>query len=206
MDRGLLGHVRLSNTPFMFFFFSIIGDIISLTLTDNKGTDNIVCSSDSCSRKDCSDWRSDCSGKSYRIYMTRKRKNPLIKSGYKIVLRDTYRNQWLDCSRKDGCSLTDCDKSPQGEITSYTDEICSVHHLVLKAAGRKTKRIFTSDIFYIQASNEEKFLNCYGKSCKLISEGSADCISEEESSGSSSGSECTRSYFKIHREVPICEQ
>ena len=181
-----------------------IGNTISLSLTDNKGTDNVLCSTTDCVRKECSDWRSDCyDRKSFRIYMTKNRRNPFLKNGYKVVLRDTYRNKFLDCSREEGCRLTNCNDSPLKDITNYTKELCPVHHLEIFAVDKKLNaRIQTTDLFYIKAVNEEKYLNCNGKSCKLvtISEDSTDCSSIDESSGSSSGTECTKTLFRIHRD------
>ncbi len=136
--------------------------------------------------------------------MTKNRINPVIKSGYKVVLRDTYRNKFLDCSRKEGCKLTDCSETPIGkDITNYTNQLCPVHHLELYAHKKAdNKRVLTTDLFFIKAVNEDKYLSCNGKSCKLvkIAEDSNDCLNSDESSGSSSGMECTKTYFRINRE------
>ena len=135
--------------------------------------------------------------------MTKNRKNPHIKSGYTIALRDIFRQQWMDCSRKEGCRLTNCDGTPIDgqEITNYTNQICSVHHLKLIAADKAdNRRVQTTDLFSITSVDESLVLNCNGRKCRLVKEGSSDCSSNDDSSGSSSGSECTRSLFRIHRE------
>ena len=194
------------NTILIILLPPFIDDLVSLTLIDEKGLDYLVCNSEGCSRKQCSEYDWNCRKSAvFRIYMTKNRKNNLIKNGYTIALRDTYRNQWMDCSRQDGCRLTSCSDSPIEEITNYTNQICSVHHLKLFAVGGD-KRIRTTDAFYIASTDKSLVLNCYGKQCKLVKEGSNNCLNSDESSGSSSGSECIKTIFRIQRQTEICEK
>lgn len=140
--------------------------------------------------------------------MTKNRKNRILRSGYEVVLRDTSRNMFVDCTRQDGCRLTDCSKAPDGEITNYTSELCSVHKLELHTTSES--RISIKSLVYFKAKGEDKYLSCSSTRCKLVSEDQADCANSsttEESSGLSSGTECAkRTHFKIHKEQIECRR
>lgn len=178
-------------------------DIISLRVIDENGKDPITCTTN-CDRGNCSVEDEDnpfaatttvSCGKWFKVFMTQKRRNPFIKNGMKIALQYTHRGgHWLDCGR-DECKLTECDRNPTSEVTNHTRDICTQHHLEIYSTG-KTSRVRTDEFVYIKAVDSDKYLNCFGKSCKLITEG--DC-SEIESSGAS-GEDCNRSYFEIEKQ------
>lgn len=170
----------------------------------------MICSHSNCVKKDCTGHRSGCFSsfqRSFRVYMTKNRKNKSLKSGYEVVLRDLERNMFVDCSRHDGCRLTDCSKAPDGEITNYTNELCSVHTLELHTTSET--RVSIKSTVYFKAKGEDKYLSCSTTRCKLVSEDPADCgstsSSSVEASGLSSGTECAkRTYFKINKEETEC--
>ena len=185
------------------FSFCITEDTISLKVIDENGKDPITCTTN-CDRGNCPVEDEDnpfavtttagC-GKWFKIFMTQNKKNRFIKNGMTIALQYTHRDgHWLDCGR-DECKLTECDRNPTSDVTNYTTDICTQHHLEIYSTGN-IPRVRTDDFVYIKAVDSDKYLNCFGKSCKLITEG--DC-SEIESSGAS-GEDCNRSYFEIEKQ------
>lgn len=136
-----------------------------------------------------------CKQQYFYVYLVSNRKNRYIKSGDTIAFKSRKRkDHWIDCSRGN-CTLTKCDSnSNNNDITNFTRDICNQHQFNIYAVGKKDgKRIKSKDLVYIKFST--KYLNCLGKRCKLISEGSD---SEGLVSGAS-GAMNERQYFAIEK-------
>lgn len=158
------------------------------------------CQKDNCSASSLSHYN-DCKEQYFVMYLSSNRKNRFIKNGDTIALRSSKRSSyWMDCSRGN-CTLSQCADNPKS-ITNYTRDICSQHKLQIFAVDKKeNKRIQTTNLFYFKGLGSDKYLNCYGKRCKLISE-SSNC-DEDEYSGAS-GSLCSRQLFKLKKHKKDC--
>jgi hypothetical protein len=104
---------------------------------------------------------------------------------------------WMDCSR-DNCSLTKCrDLDPATDIKNYVKDICEEHKFEIHAVNRNDNgRIRLGDTVYLKAKNSDKYLNCIGKRCTMITEGN-NC-GELYNSGSS-GYLCSKQQYVVDK-------
>lgn len=139
-----------------------------------------------------------CQQQYFYIYLVSNRKNRIIKNGDTVAFKSRKRkDHWIDCSRGN-CTLTKCDSNSNNKkITNFTRDICNQHQFKIYAvdnSGKTVKRIRSKeDLVYFKFST--KYLNCLGKRCKLISEGSD---SEGLVSGAS-GTMNERQYFAVEK-------
>ena len=169
----------------------------------NLGCLGEYCQKDNCSASSVLTHYNECKEQYFVMYLSSNRKNRYIKSGDTIAMQSSKRTaHWIDCSRGN-CTLTQCADNTGKSITNFTRDICSQHKLQIFALDtkKKNKRIQTTDLVYFKGVGSEKYLNCFGKKCQLITEGS-DC-NETEYSGAS-GSLCYRQLFKLKKHVTEC--
>ena len=137
-----------------------------------------------------------CLQEYFYVYLVSNRKNRYIKSGDTIAFKSLKReDHWIDCSRGN-CTLTKCDSnSKKNDITNFTRDICNQHQFKIYAVGKEDgKRIKSKeDLVYFKFST--KYLNCLGKQCRLISEGSDN----EGLVSGASGIMSERQYFAIEK-------
>ena len=139
-----------------------------------------------------------CNQERFRIHKVLNTKNRNVKSGDPVALESLFRNsQWFDC-RKGNCTLTTCatDRSTTTAPLNITQRVCIHHRLRMYALTKRDgKLVQTTDMVYFKHLDEDKYLNCLGKSCRLITEGS--CGGSTSSSGSSGAALCERQLFSI---------
>ena len=186
-------------------FFISIGSYVSLPFS-TSALSGIGCFSD-CEKRSClstqTGWQryyDGCEEMYFVIYLASNKKNRYIRTGDTVAFKSLKRtDHWIDCSRGN-CTLTKCPDNPKtGKITNFTKQICTQHKFKIVSLGT-TKRIRTTDSFYLQSLESEKYLNCVGKRCQMITEGS-DC---GDSESGSSGDLCNRQHFGIEKLVQTC--
>ena len=140
-----------------------------------------------------------CRDERFKIYKVLNTKNKNVKSGDPIALESLFReSQWFDC-RKGNCTLTTCNNahSTTTPPVNITQRVCLHHRLRIYAmTKREGKAVQTTDTVYFKHLEEDKYLNCLGKSCRLITEGNCSG-SSSSSSGSSGAALCERQLFSI---------
>lgn len=142
-----------------------------------------------------------CREEKFKIFKVVNGRNKNVKSGNPVALESIYRpSQYFDC-RKGNCTLTSCNtgRSSTTAPVNITQRICINHRLRMYALSKAdNKAIRVDDLVYFKHLDEDKYLNCLGKNCKLITEGNCGG-STASSSGFSGAALCERQLFSITR-------
>ena len=107
----------------------------------------------------------------FEIHRTKTKKNQNLKSGDTVVLKSIWKTtRWLDCTSRTMCTITECYTNEADNFnTSHISECESHHFFKIYAVGREDGRtIRTSDEIRLKHAENDTYLNCQDRKCKLL--------------------------------------